>query len=289
MADIAVPFKTREDWGSQYGDGTDVHYRLPWNEVVIHTEAGAVRDEDWLLLNNLDPSLALMLSMDEAAHMRAIEHYHSVTLGWDGVGYSFVIFPDGTICEGRGWGQQGAHTETRNATAAAFCFTGHGDLMPATPMQWAAARWLIGDGIRVGALTPNPIISGHRNYTKKGKSCPGDLIYPHIQTKLKGIYAPVEWPSTNLNVPTPIPNIEAPTMADMIVREVDTDRRAVWAIDLTTVLPGETKAGCRRWLGRRTLDAYIAFRGEKGWEPPEIPQEVIIQFPIAPGGNKPTK
>jgi hypothetical protein len=288
MAAIAPPLKSRVDWGALYGRGSDASGYLPWNEVVIHTEAGAVRDEDWLILNDLDPTLAGILHSDEAAHMRAIEHYHSVNLGWSGVGYSFVIFPDGTICEGRGWGRSGAHTETRNYTAAAFCFTGHGDLMPATAAQWASAKWLIGEGIRLGHLTPNPKITGHRNYSQKGKSCPGDMIYPLIG-QLRDIYGPMPWGLLDLNTPNPSDQEVLNMAADMIVRESDTDRKAVWAIDVTTVLPGQTKAGARRWLGRRTLDGIAQTMGHPaGWSPPEVSQQVIIQFPIAPGGDSPT-
>lgn len=167
---------TRAEWGAQHGRGSDVSHLLPWGEVVVHTEAGAIRDQDWPEI----VAASKVLSLTELQHTQAIERYHSVTLGWNGIGYSFIIHRDGTICEGRGWGRSGAHTETRNSTAMAICFIGHGDLQPATEAQWLAAEWLIREGIRLGHLTPNPIITGHRNYSTKGKSCPGDLIYPHL-------------------------------------------------------------------------------------------------------------
>jgi hypothetical protein len=177
---------TRAEWGARYGRGNDVSHLEPWGEIVVHTEAGAVRKQDWPVLDEL---AALNLSLDERTKMRAIESYHSATLGWNGFGYSFAFFPDGTICEGRGWGRSGSHTEGRNSTAAGFCVIGHGDLQPATGAQWASMAWLIGEGIRLGHVKPNPKISGHRNYSKKGKSCPGDLIYPHIG-RLRGITGP---------------------------------------------------------------------------------------------------
>lgn len=172
----------RSEWGSRYGRGRDVSNLLPWDEVVIHTEAGAVRPQDWPAIT----AAAWTMSLTEQQHVQAVERYHSVTLGWDGAGYSFLFSRDGSIFEGRGWGRSGAHTEDRNSTAAGFCFLGHGDLQPATEAQWLAAEWLIREGIRLGKLRARPKITGHRNYSRKGKTCPGNLIYPHIG-RLRGL------------------------------------------------------------------------------------------------------
>jgi len=167
---------SRAEWGTRYPELylRNAVLRAPLGEMVAHTEAGSTEPP-----------------RDEFAHMRAIERFHVEGQGWSGVGYPFVIEQPGTILEGRGWLRQGAHTETRNATAEAFCFAGHGDKKPATEAQWASARWLIGEGIRIGALVPNPKITGHRDYSLKGKSCPGNLIYPHIG-RLRGITGPVD-------------------------------------------------------------------------------------------------
>ena len=175
----------RSEWDARYGRGGDASSYLPWSEVVVHTEAGAVRDGDW----PTPTEAALLASLSEKQHIQAVERYHSVNLGWSGVGYSFLISRDGTIFEGRGWGRSGAHTETRNSTALGLCFLGHGDLQPATGAQWSAAQWLIGEGIRLGYLTRNPKITGHRNYSTKGKTCPGNLIYPSLY-RLRGILGP---------------------------------------------------------------------------------------------------
>jgi peptidoglycan recognition protein len=171
----------RSQWGSRYGRGHDASSKLPWAEVVVHTEAGALRPQDWTeLANNAAAYAALNASASEVQRIQAIERFHSVTRGWDGIGYSFLITFDGTIFEGRGWGRTGAHTEGRNSTAAGVCFIGHGDLQPATASQWASAEWLIREGIERGHLRPSPVITGHRDYSTKGKTCPGNLIYPTI-------------------------------------------------------------------------------------------------------------
>lgn len=171
----------RSEWGAQHGRGVPVHGNLPWGEVVFHTEAGAVRPQDWRALASFDHD-ALNAAVREIGKMRAVEHFHAVTLGWLGFGYSFYIAYDGTVFEGRGWGYQGSHTETRNATAAGVCFEGHGDLERLTPEQVESARWLIAEGKRLGKLTRNVKISGHRDYSRKGKTCPGNLVYPIIQS-----------------------------------------------------------------------------------------------------------
>ena len=183
---------SRQEWGAQYGRGNDVSANLPWDEAVTHTEAGAVRKQDWEELAN-GP---VLVSNTEFQHIRSVERFHAVTRGWDGIGYSFFITFDGTVFEGRGWGRSGAHTEGRNSTAAGICFQGHGDLQSATEAQIASYRWLIGEGIRVGALKPNPRIGSHHEYSQKGKTCCGLLIRKQLH-RLTGVTGPVtntkEW------------------------------------------------------------------------------------------------
>lgn len=171
----------RSEWGAKHGRGHDVSAKLPWNEVVVHTEAGALRPQDWAeLTGKAAEYAALNAAMTEIQKIRAIESFHAVTRGWDGIAYSFLFTFDGTIFEGRGWGRSGAHTEGRNSTAAGFCFLGHGDVQPATEAQWASAEWLIAEGKRLGHITPSAKVSGHRDYSLKGKTCPGTLIYPRL-------------------------------------------------------------------------------------------------------------
>jgi peptidoglycan recognition protein len=172
----------RSEWHARADkNGADVSSRLPWGEVCIHTEAGPDRRPGSL--------------SHEAQAMRNIEAFHiGPERGWNGIAYSFVIFPSGRIFEGRGWGRSGAHTEGRNSTAAGVCFAGHGDKSAATPEAVSACRWLIGEGIRLGRLRPSPLITGHRQYTTKGKSCPGDRIWAQLD-RFRGIGAPTSPPA----------------------------------------------------------------------------------------------
>jgi len=168
---------TRAQWGAGPKRGSDVSPKLPWAEVVIHTEAGSQRSP--------------ASEGTEKGWIRAIEAFHvGPSRGWDGIAYSFLIAPSGRIFEGRGWGRSGAHTEGRNSIAAGICFLGHGDKWPATDAQWESARWLIREGIRLNKLKPAPLITTHAIYSGKGKSCPGTLIAPHVATRLGGITGP---------------------------------------------------------------------------------------------------
>jgi N-acetylmuramoyl-L-alanine amidase len=165
---------SRAEWGAKHGNGNDVTSKLPWGEVVIHTEAGAQRSP--------------ATEATEKGWVRNIEAFHAgPSRGWNGIAYSFLVAPSGRIFEGRGWGRSGAHTENRNSTAAGVCFLGHGDKWPATDAQWAAARWLIGEGVTLNKLKPSPAIGTHAKYSTKGKTCPGTLIAPHVVARLGGI------------------------------------------------------------------------------------------------------
>jgi len=191
---------SRQEWGARYGNGNDVSANLPWGEAVAHTEAGAVRKEDWAKLGGgLD-----FASISEKQHMRNVENYHVNTRGWTGIGYSFVIAHDGTIFEGRGWGRSGAHTEGRNSTAAGVCFMGHGDLQPATEAQIQAFRWLLGEGIRLRKMKSDPRIGSHHEYSQKGKTCCGLMIRPHLD-RLRGVTGPQAPAPAPQSPPKPAP------------------------------------------------------------------------------------
>lgn len=174
---------TRAEWGAPPLNAAKVPG--PYVEAVIHTEAGAVLPGDWAELT----VLAETLSLTEKQHAQAVDRYHREVRGWPGgFGYSFMIERDGTIIEGRGWLRKGAHTQQgRNTTAVGICFAGHGDLQEASEAQWLAAAWLIGEGIRLGVLIPDPPVNGHREYAPK--SCPGNKVYGHLD-RLRGITGP---------------------------------------------------------------------------------------------------
>jgi len=48
-----------------------------------------------------------------------------LSIGWDDIGYSFLIGEDGRVYEGRGWGVVGAHTLNYNSVSYGFCVIGN--------------------------------------------------------------------------------------------------------------------------------------------------------------------
>lgn len=159
-----IKIYSRQEWGATTPLASTVP--LPYNEVIIHTAAGAASKET----DSVETDFNLM---------RQIERLHVNGRGWAaGVGYNFVISGAGRIFEGRGWGRQGTHTQNRNSQMG-VCFLGHGDQQPATTGQWASAKGLIIEALKSQRLQSGYEVSGHREYASK--SCPGNLIYPLIE------------------------------------------------------------------------------------------------------------
>lgn len=117
----------------------------------------------------------------ERKAMRDVQAYH-VQKGWDDVGYNFVVFDSGRVYEGRGWGRSGAHAKGANRRSVGVCFAIDGDADDATPAAWAAARELIREGVKLGHIEPDYRVDGHREW--QPKSCPGNLVFPHLDARL---------------------------------------------------------------------------------------------------------
>jgi hypothetical protein len=201
---------SRSQWGARWGPNAAVS--LPYTEVILHTVAGS----------NRAPSASYA---QDVQHIRNIESYHRNQRNWPGgIGYNFVIMRSGRIFEGQGWGRRGTHTENRNSQLG-VCFDGHGDQAPATDAQWASAEWLLREGLRTGKLRSGYRVSGHRDYSQKGKTCPGTLIYPHIG-RLRGLTAETPTPPPPEDEMTP----EQEAKLDAVDKKLD---RVLAAIDGT--------------------------------------------------------
>ena len=50
--------------------------------------------------------------------------YSFCVVGWDDIGYNFVIGGDGRVYEGRGWDRVGAHTKGWNSISVSFAVMG---------------------------------------------------------------------------------------------------------------------------------------------------------------------
>ena len=104
--------------------------------------------------------------------VRNIQAFHQgPTRKWADIAYSFLVAPDGTIFEGRGWGKQGAHTKGYNSSSVGIAFIGDGRL-PVPAPALASIAWLGSEADRrFGTLRR----VGHRDVGST--VCPGDALH----------------------------------------------------------------------------------------------------------------
>lgn len=132
----------------------------------------------------------------EAAQVRGMERYHAVNRNFNGIAYSFLIADSGRIYEGRGWGQNGAHTQSgRNTDGHGIAFIGDGTKRAPTRKAWESLVWLLQQGIAEGKVAKGYRLSGHRDWWRK--ACPGDLIYNVMHAEAANVGAmparPGDW------------------------------------------------------------------------------------------------
>lgn len=97
------------------------------------------------------------------------------------ISYSWLIFKDGTIGEGRGWGVVGAHTVGFNSSSHAFSLVGNYDTTQPSGAQIDSIRYLWKEGQRLGKIgktTPMPT-GGHKD-TGYATACPGRFAYAQL-------------------------------------------------------------------------------------------------------------
>jgi len=118
----------------------------------------------------LHHAAAVYPSGDEA--MRRIQRFHQDSRGWADYAYSFGVWDDGTIWEGRGWGAQGGHTRGWNTKSVAVCYMGDGS-RPVPEAALEAIRWLADRAdLHFGR---DLVRQGHRDVGST--ACPGDWLY----------------------------------------------------------------------------------------------------------------
>lgn len=100
--------------------------------------------------------------------------------GWDDIGYNFLIGEDGSVYEGRSWDRIGAHTLGWNDVAIAFSIMGDFTARLPTDNALRTLQIMIDLGIKLGKITPDYKLYGHRNV--RDTECPGDELYDHIRT-----------------------------------------------------------------------------------------------------------
>lgn len=155
----------RPGWGAAGGRGPIIAGRsVPW--VVVH-HTGDSRIVAGSALSH------------EKAIIRRIESDHVLGRGWQGIGYNFLVTPNGHVFEGRGWGHMGAHAPGKNDESVGVCFTMNGDEGPLTPAAIEAFRELVAHGVEHHHLADGYEVVGHRDV--RATECPGAKVYAQLE------------------------------------------------------------------------------------------------------------
>jgi hypothetical protein len=159
------------------------------------------------------------LATDVPAIMRGIYAYHTQSLGWDDIGYNFLVDRFGTIYEGRYGGVTrgvvgaqvlGFNTGSTGISVIGTYTTAAPPVAAVKSLERLLAWKLSLAGIdpsgtatmtcgytqkfKAGAQVRLPAIAGHRdaNYTE----CPGDALYallPAVRTAVTSLTSPAKW------------------------------------------------------------------------------------------------
>ena len=129
-----------------------------------------------------------------SAAIRAIWHYHAVTLGWGDIGYNYIVDSAGNIFQGRYYDH--GHAEANNVEVVAGHAYGHnrgttgiaalGDFSTndATPIQKEAMSNIVGFKLAPFDVHPNgtgafgTAVIGHRDVYPT--ACPGNTLYGQL-------------------------------------------------------------------------------------------------------------
>lgn len=92
--------------------------------------------------------------------------------GFDGIGYHYVVYIDGSVHEGRPIDKVGAHCKGHNAHSIGICYVGGVDLngKPKDTRTLAQKDALVNLLMRLKRRFPKAVIRGHRDFA--AKACP---------------------------------------------------------------------------------------------------------------------
>lgn len=95
--------------------------------------------------------------------------------GWSDIGYHYVVYRDGSVHEGRNVDISGAHCEGWNAHSIGVVYVGGCEKDGKTTKDTRTDRQkvaLLSLLMDLRKLYPYAKIAGHRDYDKRGKTCP---------------------------------------------------------------------------------------------------------------------
>jgi len=101
----------------------------------------------------------------------AIANYH-ISRGWPGIGYHFVISPDGAVSQTNDLESISYHVGYYNTTYVGICLIGHLSKHPPTPQQMDSLRGLI-KHVK-STIGKDLVVKGHRDLA--ATECPGKMM-----------------------------------------------------------------------------------------------------------------
>ncbi|KAL3891999.1 hypothetical protein ACJMK2_004239 [Sinanodonta woodiana] len=115
------------------------------------------------------------------SEIQRIQNRHMDTNGWDDIGYSYMVGEDGVAYEARGWDRVGAHTRGFNNVSISIAVMGNfDDVLPIDPAL-NAIKSIITCGVRIGKISPDYNLCGHRDASPNFTS-PGNKLYTLMKT-----------------------------------------------------------------------------------------------------------
>jgi len=115
---------------------------------------------------------------NQKATVESIHAYNRDSRGWAGIGYHYIIYPDGSIHRGRPESMRGSHAGNANDWALGVCVVGdYTNTPPSDAALHALTRLLAWLAVRHDwAWSSARTLSGHRDWMST--ACPGAAFYP---------------------------------------------------------------------------------------------------------------
>ncbi|XP_052738831.1 peptidoglycan recognition protein 3-like [Bicyclus anynana] len=196
--------------------------REAWSGRPARQPTRMVTPVDLVVIHHSYQPRACFNIRDCSAAMRSMQDVHQITNGWSDIGYNFAVGSDGNAYEGRGWDQVGAHAVGVNSRSIGIVLIGDWVSVVPPAIQMATTRKLIAFGVKLGYISPDYRIVGHRQV--KPTECPGEALFQEISTwdrfstvvyvgvqKPYPLYTREEWgavPATDVQpLKTPVPYV----------------------------------------------------------------------------------
>ena len=191
---------SREEWGAIptrgtltpaiWGSRAVVHHTADFSGEEFNVKAKRPGLRWWLAKyrNNKQVQAALkaykqgLASVQELErkNMRFMQGYHMNTNGWSDLGYHYVIYPSGTVYEGRPARTRGAHSNNAGNGMPGISFAMNSELEQATPAALASLRELC-EGLHITSYI------GHRWVPGNATACPGKNLIRQLKLDSNGI------------------------------------------------------------------------------------------------------